>query len=135
MKERIHEFLQHQDGRATSEMIASEALGLNDRSYEQRLSAAKMIMSADDPTPTILGILTLSASPRDFLPGDFVQFLRIAGETYSDDIVDDHIVDGNIGAIVTGLEEKFLSHNRIGVDFKSDSQESRTAPYPIVALR
>ena len=28
MKERIHEFLQNQDGRATSEMIASEALGL-----------------------------------------------------------------------------------------------------------
>ena len=49
--------------------FAPEIVEANDRSYEQRLAATKMIVSIDDPTPTVLGILVLGSSTRDFLPG------------------------------------------------------------------
>jgi hypothetical protein len=32
----------------------------NDRSFEQRLAATKMIVAADEPVPTVLGVLVLS---------------------------------------------------------------------------
>ena len=39
--------------------FAPDILAVNDRTYEQRLAATKMIVSIDDPTPTVLGILVL----------------------------------------------------------------------------
>ena len=54
-------------------------LAANDRTYEQRLASAKMVATADEPVPTVLGLLVLGTRPRDFLPGAYVQFLRIAG--------------------------------------------------------
>jgi ATP-dependent DNA helicase RecG len=59
--------------------LAPEVLAANDRTLEQRLAATKMIVTADEPTPTVLGVLVLGNRPRDFLPGAYVQFLRIAG--------------------------------------------------------
>jgi len=51
----------------------------NDRTYEQRLGATKMIVSAEDTRPTILGVLVLGLRTQDFLPGAYTQFLRSAG--------------------------------------------------------
>jgi ATP-dependent DNA helicase RecG len=45
--------------------FASDVLGANDRSLEQRLAATKMVATADDPTPTVLGLLVLGIRPRD----------------------------------------------------------------------
>ena len=46
--------------------FARDVLDANDRSLEQRLAATKMIVAADTPTPTVLGILVLGHRPRDF---------------------------------------------------------------------
>ena len=44
--------------------VASDVLEANGRSYEERLASMGMIASVDDPTPTVVGILTLGKSPR-----------------------------------------------------------------------
>ena len=59
------------------EAFDADVLARNDRTVEERLAATKMIAHADDPTPTVLGILTLGRKPTDFLPGAYVQFLRL----------------------------------------------------------
>ena len=66
--------------------VAADTLAANDRSYEQRLSACRMIAAIDSPVPTILGMLVGGITPRDWLPGHFAQFLQLAA--YRRSVVD-----------------------------------------------
>jgi ATP-dependent DNA helicase RecG len=115
--------------------FAPDILELNDRSYEQRLAATKMIVAADDPTPTVLGLLVLGIRTRDFLPGAYIQFLRIAGTNIGDPIIDEQVIDGAIQDVLRRIDEKMISHNRTAVDFTSEATETSIRPYPLVALQ
>lgn len=115
--------------------FAPDILEANDRSYEQRLAATKMIVTAAQPTPTVLGILVLGRQVRDFLPGAYIQFLRIAGDSLADPIIDELLIAGTIGKIIQRIDEKLMSHNRTSVDFVGSSKEQRKQLYPMVALQ
>ncbi len=91
--------------------VAADVLAQNERSYEQRLASAKMIATVEDPTPTVLGLMVLGIRPRDFLPGAYIQFLRIAGTVISDPITDEKLIDGTVGDILRRIDEKMSSHN------------------------
>jgi ATP-dependent DNA helicase RecG len=115
--------------------FAPDVLELNDRSYEQLLAATKMVVTADDPTPTVLGILVLGVRTLDFLAGAYIQFLRIGGENLGDPIVDEQAVDGTVLEVLRRIDEKFVAHNRTAVDLTSGAVEQRTHLYPLVALQ
>jgi len=115
--------------------VATDVLAANDRSYEQRLAATKMIASADDPTPTVLGLLVLGVRTLDFLPGAYIQFLRIAGTQLTDPIADEQKVDGTIAEVLRRIDEKIASHNRVAIDITSGSTETRAQPYPLASLQ
>lgn len=115
--------------------LAPDVLATNDRSYAQKLSACRMLASVDDPTPTILGILVLGVSPRDWVPGAYIQFLRIAGTRMTDPIQDEAPIDGALGQVLRRIDEKIDAHNRSKVDITSADRELRTMPYPRVALQ
>jgi len=115
--------------------FAPDVISLNDRSYEQRLAATKMIVSVDPPTPTVLGTLVLGIRTRDFLPGAYVQFLRIAGTGLSDPIVDEQFIDGALADVLLRMDDKLIAHNRTSVDLTSGSVEERAQPYPLAALQ
>ncbi len=115
--------------------FAMDVLAANDRTYEQRLAATKMVSSADDPTPTVLGVLVLSSRTRDFLPGAYIQFLRIAGRELAAPIADEQLIDGTVGDVLRRIDEKFSAHNRTAVDIISSDREQRTSLYPIPALQ
>ncbi len=115
--------------------FAPDLLEANERSYEQRLAATKMIASSDSPTPTVLGTLVLSNSTRDFLPGAYIQFLRIAGAAIDDPVADELAIDGTVADVLRRVDEKLISHNRSAIDFTSRTVEQRAQPYPLVALQ
>ncbi len=115
--------------------FAREVLEVNDRSREEQLAATKMIASVDDPTPTVLGMLVLGKNPQDFLPGAYVQFLRIAGTEPFDDIIDSEEIRGSVPDVLRRLDEKLKAYNRIAVDFTSADVERRTSLYPIPAVQ
>ncbi len=115
--------------------VDRELLEANERSFEERLAATKMIGSVDDRRATILGLLTVGLRPRDFVPGAYVQFLRVAGRDLSDEIVDEMEVDGTVADMLRRLEEKLRSHNRRGVDLVSGDRERRTEVFPFAALQ
>ena len=112
-----------------------EVIEANDRSVEQRLAATKMVASAEDTTPTIAGALVLGKRPRDFLPGAYVQFLRISGTEWGHPVVDEALCDGPIDSVVRGLDDKLLAHNHTAVDFTSGPRETRHSTYPLSALQ
>jgi ATP-dependent DNA helicase RecG len=114
---------------------AEDVLAANDRSYEQRLAACRMIVAADDPSPTVLGILTLSINPQHWLPGAYVQFLRIQGTEWSDPIIDEATIRGRLERMIERIDDLIKSHNRIAVDITSSPQEQRSFTYPPEALQ
>jgi ATP-dependent DNA helicase RecG len=115
--------------------FAQDILAANERTYEQRLAACKMISAADTPTPTVLGLLTLGNSPRDWLPGAYIQFVRIKGTQWSDPVIDEAPIDGPLAQVIRRMDEKLDTHNRVAVDFTSQPTEARSMPYPRVALQ
>ncbi len=115
--------------------VAPDVLAANERSYAQKLASCGMVASADDPTPTVLGLMVLGITPRTWLPGCYIQFLRISGTTLGDPIADEAEIDGTIGAMLRGLDEKLTAHLTTQVDFTSQDREVRRRPYPLVALQ
>ncbi len=115
--------------------IPSDMILANDRTYEERLASCKMIATPDSPVPTVLGLLVIGISPRDWLPGAYIQFLRIDGTELSDKIIDEMAIDGHLSQVLRRCDEKLDSHNRISVDITSHSIEERATPYPRVALQ
>lgn len=115
--------------------VAREALEANERSIEQRLAATRMITGIDGTTPTVLGVLVLSARVRDFLPCAYVQFLRINGTDLSHAVVDEQDIDGPLADLLRRLDEKLEAHNVTAVDLTSGPVESRHSAYPHAALQ
>jgi ATP-dependent DNA helicase RecG len=115
--------------------FAPDVLQANDRTIEQRLAVTKMIDGADTAVPTVLGILVLGKSTRDFLPGAYIQFLRIAGCDLADPVVDELAVDGPVTELLRRIDDKLESHNRTAVNITGGPREERTSLYPIAALQ
>ncbi len=115
--------------------FAPDILETNGRTYEERLASCRMIASPADPTPTVLGLLTLGKSPQDFLPGAYIQFLRIAGTELADPVADEEQIQGTLAEILRRVEDKFKAHNTIAVDIVSAPTHIETMPYPPAAFQ
>lgn len=115
--------------------FAPEIVAANDRRYEERLAATKMVVAADEPIPTVLGVLVLGSRTRDFLPGAYIQFLRIAGRGLADPIADEQVIDGPVAEVLRRIDEKLVAHNRTLVDLTTGTRERRAQLFPIPALQ
>ncbi len=114
--------------------FASDVLEENGRTYEERLASCKMIASPDDPTPTVLGLLAIGKSPQDYLPGAYIQFLRIDGEQLVDPVIDEENIGGACVEMLRTIEEKLKAHNRTSFDILSKSTHRIDMPYPPSAI-
>lgn len=116
--------------------IARDVLDVNGRGHEERLASLGMIASVDDPTPTVVGLLTLGKSPRTWVPCAYVQFLRIRGTEWGDPVVDESEIDGNLDTMLRRLDDKLKATLAVSVNFTSGSTtEVRAAAYPLSALQ
>jgi ATP-dependent DNA helicase RecG len=116
--------------------VAADVLAANERNYEERLAATGMIASVDDPTPTVVGVLTVGKSARTWVPCAYIQFLRIRGTTLSDPIADELEIDGTLDQVLRRLDDKLRATLTVAVEFASGTTtEVRTTPYPLSALQ
>jgi ATP-dependent DNA helicase RecG len=115
--------------------FASDVLEANNRTYEERLASCRMIVSPDDPVPTVLGLLALGKTPQDFLPGAYIQFLRIDGTELADPVIDAENIGGALVEILRRTEEKLKSHNRTAVDITSAPTHQADILYPSAAIQ
>jgi ATP-dependent DNA helicase RecG len=116
--------------------VAADVLQANQRSYEQRLASTGMIASVDDPTPTVLGVMTVGTSVRTWVPCAYIQFLRIRGHAVTDPVVDEAEIDGTVDQILRRIDEKLKATLATSVSFADGAvTEQRRSPYPIVALQ
>ncbi len=115
--------------------VNRKLLEANERSFSQRLAATKMVATADDERATVLGLLVVGVRPRDFIPGAYVQFLRIAADKLDAPIIDEIEIDGTISDTLSQLEGKLKSHNLRRIDFLDKDREHRTELYPHLVLQ
>ncbi|MCF8478963.1 MAG: putative DNA binding domain-containing protein [Rhodospirillum sp.] len=115
--------------------IAPDILAANERTYEERLAASRMIESADRPVPTVLGCIVLSPRARDLIPSNYVQFLRIDGTELADPIKDEEVIDGPLAQMLRRLDDKLEAHIQTAVEIASGPLERRSPDYPLVALQ
>jgi ATP-dependent DNA helicase RecG len=87
------------------------------------------------PIPTVLGLLCIGTSPRTWISGSYIQFLRIQGKNLSDPVTDELEISGTISDILRRLDEKLAAHLTTSVNFTSQDREVRSSPYPLVALQ
>lgn len=117
------------------EAFSADVLQKNDRTMEERLAATKMTVSAEEPTPTVLGMLVLGRQPTNFLPGAYIQFLRINGEERGDPILDSVRIEGPLGEAMSSLDATLRAHVRTSVEVGTAPAEIRRPTYPLAALQ
>lgn len=115
--------------------VDREDLETNDRSVQQRLASLRLVRSATDATPTLLGLLVTGREPRDFIPCAYIQFLRIEGAELGDPVTDEKDISGNLQDVLITVDRVLEAHNRVAVDISSGSREVRRQDYPPVALQ
>ena len=115
--------------------IAKEVLDANNRSYEERLAACKMIVSVDDTTPTFIGLMAIGKKPREHLGGAYIQFLRIDGLDPMAPIIDELEIKGRIKEMYGRAEDKYRAYNRISIDVFSGPTHVEKSDYPETAFR
>lgn len=116
-------------------LVAPDVLMANERSYEQKLAATKMVLSDTDPIPTVLGLLIIGKSRADWIAGNYTQFLRFAGTDLTAPTTDEETIHGTVTDQIRRLEEKLTAHNLRGIRFADVATEERREAYPLDALR
>jgi ATP-dependent DNA helicase RecG len=108
----------------------------NQRTVEQQLASVRFTNRIQPPiSPTNLGVLVVGKDPRQFVPGAYLQFLRIDGTELTDPIKDQKEISGPISQMLRLLDETLLAHISIASDITSQSVEIKQPDYPLVALQ
>jgi ATP-dependent DNA helicase RecG len=113
--------------------LAIEVIEENQRTAEQQL--ASMRLTTVDGEPTVLGVLVLANDPTQFVPGAYIQFLRIEGTELTDPIKDQKEIFGPLSDLLRMLDETFQAHISVTSDITAQPVEIRQPDYPIVALQ
>lgn len=115
--------------------VAPDVLVINERDVADQLVSLRFVSVSPERHPTVTGILVLARSPADFVPGAYVQFLRIDGTGLSDPISNQLELSGPMAELIHRLNDVFRANIRTATDIQSDVTEVRQPDYPIVALQ
>lgn len=115
--------------------ISDETLRQNQRDFEHQLIATKFANAGPPISPTMLGLLTVGKSPTDWIPGAYIQFLRIDGTRLGDRIQTSHELRGALPDLMMELEELLKLHIQTASDFTSGPVELTFPDYPLAALQ
>ena len=115
--------------------LAPEVLEENQRSPAQQLASVRFATPEPELCPTILGILVVGRDPQQFIPGHYVQFLRIDGNELGDPIKDQKEISGSLLDILRMLDETLQINISVASDITSNSLEIQQPDYPIEALQ
>lgn len=112
--------------------LPSDVLQENNRDTQQQLTAMRFVTA--DGVPTVAGLLVLGYAPTDFVPGAYIQFLRLDGTTLSDPIKDQKRLSGSLIDVLRNLDE-LLELNISTVTTVTGRREEQSPDYPLVALQ
>jgi ATP-dependent DNA helicase RecG len=83
--------------------VPPDVLAQNNREMTEQLKALRLL--TPDGIPSVAGILVLGRDPRQWLPCDYVQFVRYAGAEITETIRDQKEIDGALSELLRRLDE------------------------------
>ena len=113
--------------------IAPQVLEQNTRSTKDKLKALRFL--TPDEQPTVLGILVIGKEIQDYIPGAYVQFLRLEGMKLTDPIRDQKVITGPLRQLLMRIDDVLEANNSIYTYVTSERVEIRRPEYPLVALQ
>jgi ATP-dependent DNA helicase RecG len=114
-------------------LLPAEVLAENERTNSQRLAALRL--TSQDEVPTAAGLLATGTDPLRFLPGAYVQFLRLGGEALDAPVRDEKQLSGTLLQVLRQLDELLELNVTSAVDLTFRRREERSVDYPLVALQ
>lgn len=75
--------------------IAEDTIAANGRSLARQLASLRLF-DLRRTSPTFAGKLLFGYRTTHFLPGAFVQFLRLSGDELTSEVIDEKQVSGNL---------------------------------------
>ena len=118
-----------------SAAVAPDVIEQNERTLAQQLVSMRFVSTDDPHYPTVVGLLVVGKSPTDFIPGAYIQFLRIDGLNLADPMTNRKELHGPIPDLLRRLDEVIEANIQSATDLQSDATEVRRLDYPLVALQ
>lgn len=112
--------------------VAIEVLEANHRPFAQQLRSLRLVR---DDVPTFGAILGFAKDPRVWVPGAYVQFLRLDGTSITDPILDQKVLSGRLVDVLRQLEELLQINVSMKTTIDEQSREERRPDYPVLALK
>lgn len=114
--------------------VDSETISNNHRSIEQQLASLRLF-DPDRSCLTHAGILLFGKNPRFYLPGAYVQYLKLPGIDLTDTPDDQAEVSGDLHSVLRELEGRIKLLIQTGMVSLGGFDEKLLPDYPEVALR
>ncbi len=112
--------------------IAVDVLDRNARTLEQQLRSLRLMQS---DTPTWGAVLAFGRDPLEFVPGAYLQLLRIDGTDITDPIRRQKRLAGPIDDVVRRLDEFIDMNMSSRIKVAGGARDRRQSDYPVDALR
>ncbi len=113
--------------------VDQDVLAQNGRTILERLTSLRFATA--DGEPTVAGVIVLGVDPTQWIPGAYVQFLRIDGDDLSDPIQDEKRLDGAMTDVLRQLDELLRLNITSAVEVVSADRELRRSDFPLAALQ
>jgi len=114
--------------------VSADIIAENGRSLEQQLAALRFFNSKTH-CPTNAGIILFGRNPLAFLPGAYLQFLRVDGNSLADPILAEKEFSGDLLNLLRSLDEFLKVQVKETIETASTLRELTVYDYPPAALR
>ena len=112
--------------------VAEGVLEANERPPVQQLESLRLLVGG---TPTWGALLGFARDPQWWVPGAYVQFLRIGGNVITDPILSQRVLAGRLGDVLRQLDELLKLNISVRTEVAAVSRELRMPDYPVAALQ
>lgn len=112
--------------------VALEVLEANRRPLLQQLQGLRLAVAE---RPTYGAILGFGRDPQTWVPGAYVQFLRLDGPAVTDPIRDQKQLTGRLEDVLRRLDELLELNISVRTEVSTVPREVRSPDYPLTALQ
>ncbi len=114
--------------------VAPDILEKNARSVGDQMASLRFLTAEPPRAPTALGVLALGKDVLRYLPGAYIQFVRVEGVELTDPLKPKPIT-GNLFDVLRRLDDLLEANLSVAVDVTAQRREVRQPDYPLVALQ
>ena len=116
------------------EAVDAETIADNHRPVELQLASLRLF-DLDRQCPTYAGVLLIGKNPRYYLPGAYIQFLKLPGHELTDLPDDQAEISGDLLSVLRELELRLKTLIQTSMKPVNGLQERLVPDYPERALR